>query len=266
MRKSHRHGRPSFKVPNRLILDGALSYSARRMGAVLYSRRNPLGACRKRLSRLAELAGCSVTTARKALEELEARGHITRCRNYKYSEKLTRPVYDKYTYHCDLRFTGGFTLVPRELFSHELKSSAFVLCLYLYLEAGNGTKAFPSLNDMSRKLCMGRSTVCRELKTLAGAGIIYIRGCMKVNHAHGHNNYFFLCSVSCPETVHTAQDAPRNEGRVSVLHLLLRLVSRLRKQPRAGAAPFPCLDYMPWGRRFQVVSSPGGSPKIGKLS
>ncbi|MEM5769369.1 MAG: hypothetical protein AAGU32_13910 [Bacillota bacterium] len=50
-----RRRKPSFKVPNRLIQDGALSFSARRVGAVLYSRRSRLGACKRSLAYLARL-------------------------------------------------------------------------------------------------------------------------------------------------------------------------------------------------------------------
>jgi len=212
MRKSHRYGKPSFKVPNQLILDGSLSFSARRMGVALYGHHNPFGACRKSLKQLAALASCTITTARKALDELESSGYITRCRHYRYDEKLNRLVYDQYTYHCDLKFDGGYTLIPRDLFGHALKNSTFVLCLYLYLRAGNGTRAFPSLNRISKELWMAISTACRALKALTGTGIILAQLCIKANKAHSNNSYFFLCVSSV--TAHTAQSAPFNVGRV----------------------------------------------------
>lgn len=263
MRKSHRYGNPSYKVPNRLILDGSLSFSARRMGAVLYGHRNPLGACRKSLNRLAALASCTVSTARKALEELESSGYITRCRHYRYDEKQRRLVYDQYTYHCDLRFDGGYTLIPRNLFGYELKNSAFVLCLYLYLRAGNGTRAFPSLNRTSRELWMAISTVCRALKALTGAGIILAQICIKANRAHSNNSYFFLCNRSA--AVSAAQSAPFRAGGISVSSFLLRNVMLPRGRLCAGAVPFPYRAYcIPPGRRFQVVARVRGTFKISK--
>lgn len=265
MQKSHRRGKPSFKVPNRLIVDGALSYSARRMGAVLYGHHNPLGACRKSLAHLAALASCSVATARTALEELIAGGYITRVRNYRYHELLKRPVYDRYTYQCDLKFDGGYTLVPRSLFERTLKSSTFVCCLYLYLRAGNGTRAFPSLKRTSRDVCMALSTVCRALKALVTDGVILAQVCIKANQSHSNNSYFFLCS--CAVTVSAVTDAPAAAGRVSVLSFLSRAVMRPHKRLHRGAAPLPCHHhYIAIGKRFQVISMVRGTFKISKQS
>ena len=89
----------SFKFPNPLICDNALSYSARRVGAVLYSHRNHFGLCHKSRSLLTKYAHCSADTVRKAPEDWErAGGYITCCRNHKYSVKLGRVVYDRNTY------------------------------------------------------------------------------------------------------------------------------------------------------------------------
>jgi DNA-binding transcriptional regulator YhcF (GntR family) len=263
MRKSHRYGKLTFKVPNRLILDGSLSFSARRMGAVIYGHRNALGACRKSLARLAALASCSVSTARKALEELEKGKYITRYRNYRYNEKLNRMVYDKYTYHCDIRFDGGYTLIPRTLFGYELKNSTFALCLYLYLQAGNGTKAFPSLNETSKALWMAVSTVCRAFKALACAGVILAQFCIKANRAHAKNSYYFLCIPSV--TASATQDAPLIVDGVSVLSLLFRASKRPGKRIGVvAAAPFPCQYYIAPNRRYQAISGVGGTFKISK--
>lgn len=260
MRKSHRHGKLTFKVPNRLILDGSLSFSARRMGAVIYGHRNALGACRKSLARLSALASCSIATARKALEELERGKYITRYRNFRYDEKLNRMVYDKYTYHCDIRFDGGYTLIPRTLFGHELKNSTFALCLYLYLRAGNGTRAFPSLNRTSRELWMAVSTVCRALKALSLAGVILAQLCIKANRAHANNSYFFLC-VS-PVTAQAAQDDPINVTLISTPSRLITLPYRCL---RLGTVPFPChTHFITPSRRYQAVSRVRGTIKISK--
>jgi DNA-binding transcriptional regulator YhcF (GntR family) len=229
------------------------------MGAVLYARRNALGACRKSLNQLAALAACSVTTARKALEELGSSGYISRCRHYRYDETRKRPVYDQYTYHCDLELDSCYTLIPRDLFRHALKNSAFVLCLYLYLRAGNGSRAFPSLNRISRELWMAVSTACRALKALTGAGVILAQFCVKANRAHTSNSYFFLCV--CPVTAHAAQVAPFNAGRVSVRSFPLNT----GKLPSAAAGPFPYrVHSIPLDKLFQVPSKGRGTFKISK--
>lgn len=206
---------------------------------VLYGHHNPLGACRKSLARLAALAACSIATARKALDKLEKGKYITRCRHDRYNEKLQRLVYDQYTYQCDTRYEGGYTLIPRDLFGHELKNSTFALCLYLYLRAGNGTRAFPSLKRTSRELWMAVSTVCRALKALAGAGVILAQICMKANRAHASNSYFFLC-VS-PVTAQAAQDAPFGACQVIRTLLSLPYTYRAARAALCCGSSFPLL-------------------------
>ena len=144
----------SFKLPNPLICDDTLSYSARRVGTVLYGHRNHFGLCHKSQDLLAKYAHCSADTVRKALEELERAGYITRYRNHKYSVELGRVVYDRNTYVCDLAFRGGFTMVPRHILDWDLTPGAFSVCLFLCLQAGNGTRAFPSLRKIGGMLGM----------------------------------------------------------------------------------------------------------------
>lgn len=230
-----------FKVPNCLILDGSLSYSARRMGAVLYSRRNHFGTCQKSQAYLATLAGCSVTTARKALEELEAGQYIVRCKNYKYNEAQSRLVYDQYTYQCKLGFIGGFTLIPRDVFRRPLKSSSFVLCLYLYLRAGNSNRAFPSLNRMCKDLWMGKSTVCRAIKALAAIRRIYAQSCQKANRAFSSNSYFFLGNADYTAPVLVARHAPCTNCVITValrVFLVSHPLLRRSRPPHKRAVPF----------------------------
>lgn len=187
--------RSYFKLPNKLLLDAGLSFSARRVGAVLYSRRNALGTCRKSLAALARFAACSVPTARKALAELEAAGYIARQRQYRYDPLLGQPVYDVQAYHCSLDFGQGYTLVPRSIFQYELRGSAFVVCLYLYFCLGNSSRAFPSLSRISSVLWMARSTVCQALACLREAGCILRQHCARANRTFSANSYFFLQRV-----------------------------------------------------------------------
>lgn len=256
MKRSRLHRGPSFKVPNRLILDTSLSFSARRMGAVLYSRRNRLGACTRSLANLAMLAHCSIPTARKALAELEEAGFVSRTRNYKYDEELGRLVYAQNTYHCDLSFQGGFTLIPWSLFGRCLKRGAFLVCLYLYYQTGNRDVAFPSLNYACKMLWMGKSTLCAALRELETAGVVYVRHCVKHNRAFSNNSYFFLRRSEASEAIRAATGV---------------CVPAPLFQPFCAAmggdcpGPFPCLYYRPGGEVAQVISGLGGSPKICKL-
>lgn len=98
---------------------------------------------------------CSADTVRKAPEELERAGHITCCRNHKYSVELGRVAYDRNTYVCDLSFRGGFTMIPCHILDWDLTPGASSVCLFLCQQAGNGTRAFPSLRKIGSM--MGRA-------------------------------------------------------------------------------------------------------------
>ena len=171
----------SFKFPNPLICDNALSYSARRVGAVLYSHRNHFGLCHKSRSLLAKYAHCSADTVRKVPEDWErAGGYITCCRNHKYSGKLGRVVYDRNTYVCDLSFRGVFTMVPRHILDWDLTPGAFSACLFLCQQAGNGIRAFPSLRKIGSIMGMSHATVCGAVAALKGLRGMLVLACIKI--------------------------------------------------------------------------------------
>ena len=100
--------------------DAALTYSARRVGNALYSKRSRLGQCVMSLAYLARVSACSIPTVRKAVEKLENPGYICRCRNYQYSEQAGRVVYARTTYVCAVSTATNYTLIPHEVFSWAL--------------------------------------------------------------------------------------------------------------------------------------------------
>lgn len=145
-----------------------------------------------------------MTTVRKALEELEDAKYITRTKNCRFIYAKGLIGYDQYTYHCVLGVQQDFTFIPWDLFGPCLKSCAFVLCLYLYQQAGNTTRAFPSLKRMCREIGMSIATVCRALDMLESIGRIYAQFCIKTNKAFSNNSYFFLITCSdAPEPANT---------------------------------------------------------------
>lgn len=223
----------TFKVPNQLISDGNLSFTARRMGVVLYSRINRFGTCRKSLHTLAELACCAVATAHKAISELEGAGYITRSRHYRFDPDLQRPVYDCNTYHCPL-VTKSFTLVPRRVFQHDLSASSFILCMYLFQQAGNNRRAFPSISLMGDALAMGRSTVCRCLRLLRAGALWLVQTCRKLSRDLSCNSYYVLHDSACAPVeaeAHAGDDTPFGRVRQTVGRILaapLRLLHSIR--------------------------------------
>ena len=180
------------KIPNQLIQDTSLSFSARRPGAVLYGHSNRLGCCRKSLATLATLSKLSVTTVQKAINELSSAGYIAHIKTYRYNEQLGRMVYAVGIYHCLLPVSRDFTLVPRALFDTPLQGSAFVAALYLYQQTGNGSRCFPSLNAICRGMGASVSTVCRAVKALGIVRLFLALHCKKVNQAYSSNSYFIL--------------------------------------------------------------------------
>ena len=170
--------------------DAALTYSARRVSNALYSKRNRLGQCVMSLAYLAKVSACSIPTVRKAVEDLEAAGYIRRCRNYQYSDQAGRVVYARTTYVCTLSTARDYTLVPREVFSWDLTSGAFCVCLCLFQQAGNSGRAFPAIRRIAQLLGMGYATVYRALTLLRNQRLALVLHCKKRNHAFSMNSYF----------------------------------------------------------------------------
>ncbi len=179
-----------FRNPSCLLYNQALSYSARWVGAALYSRRNRLGQCTISLDALATLANCSVPTVRKATEELKRAGCIDFCRNYQYQEKIGRVGYGKTTYACLLPVTENYTLIPREIFQWKLSHGAFCVCLCLLQQAGNDNKAFPSIRSIAKLLAMGCSTVCRALGAIRKLHGVIVLHCKNRNRTFNRNSYY----------------------------------------------------------------------------
>lgn len=242
MRRSH----STFRIPNRLILDTTLSFSARRLGAVLYGRCNALGYYERPLAKLAKLSELSVTTTQKALSELSNAGYIAHIRTYRYYEPRGRMVYAVGVYHCLLSTRKDFTMVPWKIFDASMTKSAFVTALYLYYQAGNTSRCFPSLAAICRGIGASMATVCRARKILDTMRLFCILQCKKLNRAFSSNSYHIL------QTAPGVCDASLSEPRHSPQ--LFRV------------APFPCLlKHITQLKLFQVFSSLWGTLKINKL-
>lgn len=184
----------TFKLPNALICDTRLSYTARRIGATLYAYRNALGFCLRSAAELAILSGCSSKTVRGAIRELTAAGYIHSARSYRYHERLHRLVYGKNAYTCSLNFDGGFTLIPRHIFTCEdLTPAAFCVYLYLFYAAGNKHRAYPSISRIMRIVGAAHSTVCRVLSQLKKLPGIFAQHCKKTNGAFAASSYYIVC-------------------------------------------------------------------------
>lgn len=228
------------KLPNRLILDNGLSLSARRVAAVLYSRRNALGLCHKSLNQLSGLAGLSVATVRKALAELDEGGYITRQQTYRFHTGKNMPVYGKSAYQCSLDFSGGFTMVPRTLLTLSMSDSSFAICLFLYFSAGNRNRAFPSISRIAASVGIARSTVCRALKQLKQLPILLVQLCKKTNRAFTSSSYIFTKTAGFVPAVSMQADTLSRPGLLTRLQDFLRGVGATIKDAlfRSGVVSF----------------------------
>jgi len=190
LRNNHRNS-ATFKVPNNLILDSNLTYSAKRVGCVLYSRCDCSGNCTMSINQIALLAMCSSTTALKAVQELERFGYVARYKNRRYSAEKGRVVYQKSNYTVTLN--NRFTFIPRNVFSFQIKNSSFAVYLFLRMCAGNNTRAFPSLSRICNDLYISKSAVCSSLSELSDAGLVLRLPCKrKGKQEFCNNSYFFI--------------------------------------------------------------------------
>lgn len=244
----------TFKLPNRLIRDGRLSPSARKVGAALYAHRNALGFCRRSLDSLAGSSGLCPATVRKAVDELAQAGYLSTQRTWRYLRRKRRVVYGPTAYQLSLRFHGGYTLVPRELLGQcgGLTPAAFLTALCLLQFAGNRRRAFPSIAQLHRAAGLARSTVCRALRQLKATAWLLVLLCRKRTGAFAANSYHFAAVVRTDRAANAtvpaagpdaAERGLRNTPDVKTSGVLHTLILKLRAAARKlfsarGVVPF----------------------------
>jgi len=65
--------------------------------------------------------------------------------------------------------------------------------VFLYVRSQvNKDHAYPSLKKIARETGLAIRSVCRALKALTAAGLLYIEKCLKINGAFSCNSYFLL--------------------------------------------------------------------------
>lgn len=184
---------PKFKIPNALLSNTELSYTDRVVGATLYAHRNALGWCRRSAEELAVLSGCGEKSVRNAIPKLIKAGYIQKGRSYRYLKRKKQLVYGKNVYICNLKFEGGFTLIPRHVLTNtDLTPAAMCVYLYLYRAAGNERRAYPCLTEIETGIGAAHSTVCRVLKELKKLPGLLVQHCIKACHKFSRNSYYLL--------------------------------------------------------------------------
>lgn len=181
-----------FKMPNSIITDDRLTYTAKRVAATLYASRNALGFCRLGLRKLARYSGCSISTVRDALSRLETAGYISIYRNHAWSDKHGRVIRHKDTIICRQSTKADFTFIARAALRTQMRKSSFSVYLLICRLSGNGSRAYPSLRRIAELLGMGLSTVCRAVQELSATHLLHAEHCIKRNGAHTSNSYFLV--------------------------------------------------------------------------
>ncbi len=192
---------PTVDIPNRVITDAALSLSARKFCLYIYAHTSCWMTCMKSLEEWRELTGLSVNTIRRATAELVDAGYITVKQDWRINEENGSPMYGKKIYgYAAWSFNGdgverNYTRIPRRMFRlKELTPSAFMTLAYLYLCAGNDTRAFPSINKIALTLGIAKSTVCLALQQIKKLPEVLVNFCKKQCRAFAANSYW-LCNV-----------------------------------------------------------------------
>lgn len=168
----------TFLLPNTLVLDTALSYTAKKLGTFLYS----LKAKNVQVTFLAMAneIGTSIATLQKNLRELENSGYIWRQKKLRYN-----------TTHICLQLPAqeSCTPIPNSVLSLRLHPGSFCVFLYLlYFDFGwsQGPGELPSPKAISKVMCISEATIYRALGE--------IRAILKEKERKGETEYEALSS------------------------------------------------------------------------
>ena len=175
-----------FKLYHK-VFNYQLSASSLFVYTGILNHANRLGYAYVKAETLAKLTGLSSKTVLRAAAQLQACGLITITQRHGMGGRRS---YNGYTV---TPLTGGFTLLPNDIFRCHLSKSAF--CTYLYLRkcAGNGVnknKAWPSLAKMANVLGMTIKTIIAAVTELVSRKLLGKNRCIKTDGSYGHNQYY----------------------------------------------------------------------------
>ena len=179
-----------FKCPNALICDDRLSYTARRVGCVLFAYSNAAGTCKKAYREIARIAGVSIPTVAEAIRALADCGYLTFETTKRYHRAISGVGYGKNTYTVNLEaLEDGYTRIKRDVFHYELPDSTFLIYATILVYMGNERRAWPSITKLQKAAGAARSTVCAGLKLLKKLPTLLVQLCQKRNGAFAASSY-----------------------------------------------------------------------------
>jgi len=182
--------RSYFKCPNALIRDDRLSYTARRVGCVLFAFSNAFGVCRKGYAEIARFADVSAATVKSAVNALARLGYLTVAPTKRYCAGIGGVGYGKNEYALNLSvLRKGYTRVSRDVFGYELTASAFVVYLAILMFQGGRNRAWPSIAKLQKATGAVCSTICTGLKLLRKLPTLLVQRFVKPDGAFAANSY-----------------------------------------------------------------------------
>lgn len=179
-----------FKMPNSLILDQSLTYSAKKICSKLYSLKNYR--YKVTINNICKKSKASQPTVYKVLKQLESQGYLHRVKNCIWNENLSRVVWDRNSYVCNVSTQSNFTMIPMDIFNYNLTFGAFTLYCYLKMVCGQKSHTFPSYSKIYKDIGMSKSAVQQAIHQLKDENLIHSENCVKQNGTFANNSYFFV--------------------------------------------------------------------------
>lgn len=180
-----------IKMPNSIIKDTTLPYSAKRVLCALLSRVKGNSA-RITIKRLAVLSGCSVATVSSSLSLLCEKGIISKEKNTAYNRILGIVANSSNCYTVLTALNKDYTQIPTRAIQSDITHSAFALYCYIKMVGGNNGKSYPSLAKMQRELQMAMSTICSSIKQLRDTTLLNVMHSITVLGDFACNTYQVL--------------------------------------------------------------------------
>ena len=210
--------RSYFKCPNALICDDRLSYTARRVGCVLFAFTNAFGVCRKGYVEIARIANVSTATVVSAVNALEELGYLTVAPTKRYCAEIGGVGYGRNEYTLNLSvLKKGYTRASRDVFGYELTASAFIVYLAILMFQGGKNRAWPSIAKLQKATGAACSTICAGLKLLRKLPTILVQRFVKPDGAFAANSYqpaAAFVGASCTENAGEVRENDRLLSRL----------------------------------------------------
>ena len=156
----------SFKLPNRVVTDKKLSYSARHIAAIMYMIQEQEGSCVRGLYQLCEISSYSIVTVVKSISQLRQQGYLS----VQHGKKGNRNCVN--SYHMQTNEWPCTDISPK-VFAEGARNMRVVIYLYLLIQANGAASVTISTEEIKRGLQLqGDASIRVGLNQLEAEGYI----------------------------------------------------------------------------------------------